>query len=160
MANAAIRCIHASVRTDNVTVGSSAEGKKGRHRTACCAVRWNVKLLIPRGARGEIRTPDLLVRSQTLYPTELRAHALPRQTTKRGQKLQVLRYMVRLAYPFSRLVRSSAASVGKQKMLSKRRLRFFTRSRCQPDDVFRTDLYLTLCIQSSNTWEGSIPRLV
>jgi hypothetical protein len=31
--------------------------------------------LIPRGARGEIRTPDLLVRSQTLYPTELRAHA-------------------------------------------------------------------------------------
>ena len=29
----------------------------------------------PDGARGEIRTPDLLVRSQTLYPTELRAHA-------------------------------------------------------------------------------------
>src|SRR6202789_2124179 len=29
------------------------------------------------GARGEIRTPDLLVRSQTLYPTELRAHAYP-----------------------------------------------------------------------------------
>ncbi len=27
-----------------------------------------------RGAPGEIRTPDLLVRSQTLYPTELRAH--------------------------------------------------------------------------------------
>ena len=26
------------------------------------------------GAPGEIRTPDLLVRSQTLYPTELRAH--------------------------------------------------------------------------------------
>ena len=25
------------------------------------------------GAPGEIRTPDLLVRSQTLYPTELRA---------------------------------------------------------------------------------------
>ncbi len=29
------------------------------------------------GAPGEIRTPDLLVRSQTLYPTELRAHAFP-----------------------------------------------------------------------------------
>lgn len=28
------------------------------------------------GAPGEIRTPDLLVRSQTLYPTELRAHFL------------------------------------------------------------------------------------
>ncbi len=41
------------------------------------------------GARGEIRTPDLLVRSQTLYPTELRAHAYPEQTTKQGQKLQV-----------------------------------------------------------------------
>ena len=26
------------------------------------------------GAPGEIRTPDLLVRSQTLYPAELRAH--------------------------------------------------------------------------------------
>ena len=32
-------------------------------------------MLAPDGARGEIRTPDLLVRSQTLYPTELRAHA-------------------------------------------------------------------------------------
>ena len=28
------------------------------------------------GAPGEIRTPDLLVRSQTLYPAELRAHFL------------------------------------------------------------------------------------
>src|ERR1035437_7426433 len=27
------------------------------------------------GALGEIRTPDLLIRSQPLYPTELRAHA-------------------------------------------------------------------------------------
>src|SRR5215472_19148618 len=27
------------------------------------------------GAPGEIRTPDLLVRSQSLYPTELRARA-------------------------------------------------------------------------------------
>ena len=26
------------------------------------------------GAPGGIRTPDLLIRSQTLYPTELRAH--------------------------------------------------------------------------------------
>src|SRR5262245_61005314 len=28
------------------------------------------------GAPGETRTPDLLVRSQTLYPTELRARAI------------------------------------------------------------------------------------
>ncbi len=27
------------------------------------------------GAPGEIRTPDPLVRSQVLYPTELRAHS-------------------------------------------------------------------------------------
>jgi hypothetical protein len=42
------------------------------------------------GAPGEIRTPDLLVRSQPLYPTELRAHKikalafLARQTTVLG----------------------------------------------------------------------------
>jgi hypothetical protein len=30
-----------------------------------------------RGAPGMIRTCDLLVRSQTLYPTELRARGLP-----------------------------------------------------------------------------------
>ena len=30
--------------------------------------------LLISGAPGEIRTPDLLVRSQALYPTELRAH--------------------------------------------------------------------------------------
>lgn len=28
------------------------------------------------GALGEIRTPDLMVRSHALYPTELRAHTL------------------------------------------------------------------------------------
>jgi hypothetical protein len=28
------------------------------------------------GAPGEIRTPDLLIRSQSLYPAELRAHML------------------------------------------------------------------------------------
>ena len=30
--------------------------------------------IIKTGAPGEIRTPDPLVRSQILYPTELRAH--------------------------------------------------------------------------------------
>jgi hypothetical protein len=30
------------------------------------------------GAPGEIRTPDLLVRSQALYPTELRARGKPK----------------------------------------------------------------------------------
>ena len=32
------------------------------------------RVLIFFGAPGEIRTPDSLVRSQVLYPTELRAH--------------------------------------------------------------------------------------
>ena len=31
------------------------------------------RILLMNGAPGEIRTPDLLVRSQALYPTELRA---------------------------------------------------------------------------------------
>ena len=30
------------------------------------------------GAPGEIRTPDLMVRSHALYPTELRAHTVER----------------------------------------------------------------------------------
>jgi hypothetical protein len=72
MSKAAIRCIHASLRTDNLTVDSF---ERESEQTLISAIGWNVKLLIPRGARGEIRTPDLLVRSQTLYPTELRAHA-------------------------------------------------------------------------------------
>lgn len=33
-------------------------------------------LLTNYGAPGEIRTPDTLVRSQVLYPTELRARVL------------------------------------------------------------------------------------
>ena|SRR5215467_6871041 len=33
-----------------------------------------LQLLEKNGAPGESRTPDLLVRSQTLYPAELRAH--------------------------------------------------------------------------------------
>ena len=40
------------------------------------------------GAPGEIRTPDLLVRSQALYPTELRAHCLAPETgsvSRRGR---------------------------------------------------------------------------
>jgi hypothetical protein len=35
-----------------------------------------------RGTPGKIRTCDLLIRSQTLYPAELRAHALASGTTQ------------------------------------------------------------------------------
>lgn len=40
----------------------------------------NLKILmiLQYGAPGEIRTPDPLVRSQVLYPTELRVHVLSR----------------------------------------------------------------------------------
>ncbi len=34
------------------------------------------QLIENNGAPGEIRTPDPLVRSQVLYPAELRAHCL------------------------------------------------------------------------------------
>jgi hypothetical protein len=36
-------------------------------------IYWMVELQIVDGAPGEIRTPDPLVRSQVLYPAELRA---------------------------------------------------------------------------------------
>ena len=43
-----------------------------------------------RNVREKIRTPDLLIRSQTLYPAELRAHIkLYNNTTTNLQKLQV-----------------------------------------------------------------------
>src|ERR1700676_4441839 len=41
------------------------------------------------GAPGGIRTPDLLVRSQTLYPAELRAHSFKILTQLRGDPLLV-----------------------------------------------------------------------
>ena len=39
-------------------------------------VLYQVEPLLENGALEGIRTPDLLVRSQTLYPTELRAHVI------------------------------------------------------------------------------------
>jgi hypothetical protein len=44
--------------------------RKPRQRKRCRGFTWQ-------GAPGEIRTPGLLIRSQTLYPAELRAHVLP-----------------------------------------------------------------------------------
>ena len=40
---------------------------------------YQVEPLPEYGALGGIRTPDLLVRSQTLYPTELRAQDIKSQ---------------------------------------------------------------------------------
>jgi hypothetical protein len=39
-----------------------------------------VSAKLENGAPGEIRTPDHLVRSQVLYPTELRAHNKKHET--------------------------------------------------------------------------------
>src|SRR5271165_2372240 len=48
----------------------------GVKRTMRCETRKH-------GAPGEIRTPDLLVRSQTLYPTELRAQVFNYRRSRR-----------------------------------------------------------------------------
>jgi hypothetical protein len=51
--------------------------------------RWSAKWLIKRsyyGAPGEIRTPGLLVRSQALYPTELRAQMIKRRAAITGRR--------------------------------------------------------------------------
>ena len=41
------------------------------------------------GAPGEIRTPDLLIRSQTLYPAELQAHGVGRGGSPRGSAMKL-----------------------------------------------------------------------
>ena len=41
-------------------------------------------LALPTSTPGEIRTPDLLIRSQTLYPAELRARVPPNKNRPRG----------------------------------------------------------------------------
>ena len=57
-----------------------AEKKKNvLHKTIHSLKKDNQKkakslMVIQSGTPGGIRTPDLLVRSQTLYPAELRAH--------------------------------------------------------------------------------------
>jgi hypothetical protein len=50
-------------------------------------------VLLKPGAPGEIRTPDPLVRSQILYPTELRAHLIPVPQAKQAslQGLRIIR---------------------------------------------------------------------
>ena len=40
------------------------------------------------GAPGKIRTPNLLIRSQTLYPVELRAHRPGKTPAKEGRNLR------------------------------------------------------------------------
>ena len=49
-------------------------GPKPRALPSCATSRIYIKIIKPKnGALEGIRTPDLLVRSQTLYPAELRA---------------------------------------------------------------------------------------
>src|SRR5712672_3053826 len=45
------------------------------HATQSTALKFSMGAKVRSGAPGGTRTPDLLVRSQTLYPTELRAHS-------------------------------------------------------------------------------------
>ena len=53
-------------------------------------------LFLLRGAPGEIRTPDLLVRSQTLYPTELRARETGKFSTGGERGIRTLEGLLTL----------------------------------------------------------------
>ena len=62
-------------------------GERTRTSTVSLTILSRARLPIPphrlmklNGVPWEIRTPDLLIRSQTLYPAELRAHILERTT--------------------------------------------------------------------------------
>ena len=88
-------CFGACGPSASLTLGSPPLRSGDRHRR-CAALSSNslvfcrefevrvthgsnrvaVFISIGGGAPGEIRTPDLLVRSQTLYPTELRAQTV------------------------------------------------------------------------------------
>jgi hypothetical protein len=67
---------HLAPYADNLcalrVVDESCDGTMSAHPTKQ-KTDWHCQPLDLTGAPGEIRTPDLLVRSQTLYPTELRA---------------------------------------------------------------------------------------
>ena len=77
MANAAIRCDQANLRTGmEVSIGNWLRESRIAKPGIPLIYGWGRAgkgCDLRGGARGEIRTPDLLVRSQTLYPTELRA---------------------------------------------------------------------------------------
>ena len=60
--------LYAHASQDKVLVPTVMSWMEEGNNLAACRVDSEIN-----GAPGEIRTPDLLVRSQTLYPTELRA---------------------------------------------------------------------------------------
>jgi hypothetical protein len=62
-----IEMINAGVRGTRTIHGQSADSR----------TLYTMQVIEEYGAPGEIRTPDPLVRSQTLYPAELRAHGTP-----------------------------------------------------------------------------------
>ncbi len=76
---------HAGISLAGNTYPTCRRGSRGRPWTKWIqfSTRWllvldrkrlkSIQLIENNGAPGEIRTPDLLVRSQTLYPAELRA---------------------------------------------------------------------------------------
>jgi hypothetical protein len=67
--------VNALQRLDCLALGSKVVARDGFQKTPVVACGSNhLCLLVRNGAPGGTRTPDLLVRSQTLYPAELRAH--------------------------------------------------------------------------------------
>ena len=89
-----------SARAESIGTGEIAENgafelqdrRRKHHANIQEAVRsdlWIFERVLQRnGAPGEIRTPDLLLRRQSLYPAELRARSEPFQFTSLGRRQQ------------------------------------------------------------------------
>ena len=64
-------------------VPALGDGNRGQHEARAMKTLTRAEEVAPNwflgyfyGAPGEIRTPGLLIRSQSLYPAELRAHVI------------------------------------------------------------------------------------
>src|ERR1700738_4244523 len=70
-------CAPAPIVTGSAATTTKGWRKEGHHprRRIGVAIK-SFDLFDLAGAPGEIRTPGLLIRSQSLYPAELRAHTL------------------------------------------------------------------------------------
>jgi hypothetical protein len=68
---------HSSSRSlPSKSAGSGLKNSNRGARRLPANASKHLCIMVKSGAPGEIRTPGLLVRSQTLYPAELRAHLL------------------------------------------------------------------------------------
>jgi hypothetical protein len=81
------------------------------------------------GAPGEIRTPDLLVRSQTLYPTELRAHMVKAENELRKLWYLKERFLQSFfLFPYLKHVKNAPSTV--TSCLQRESFKQFPQSKC------------------------------